>query len=571
MVAAVCCGILADRVFPLPAPVWWIASAMTWGAWCLAATQQRGAMAALLLCAACAALGGAWHHFRWQLFARDELAMFAKIEGGPVCLRARIAGNVAYLPARPFDLLSGMPAGPRSRVRLAIEAVRDGATWRSASGTTLLSVEGRLPALETGTCVQIVGQLSAIAPPMNPGEFDFAAHARSDRQLTRLWTDGVDSVRIVSAGSGWAPLKWLNRIRAAAARLLSQRVAPERLGLARAMLLGARDQLDDAHNQDYFLTGMVHVLSISGLHVGLLALGLFWLLGLGLLARRPTLALVALVTLAYAVLIGAEAPALRATIIVLVACCSLAAGRRALEFNSLAAAGLVVLAMNPTDLFRAGPQLSFLAAALLAWLAQRRLASRPAHDPLARLIASSRPWIVRLARDGSRTAGQVLVVTLAVWAVSLPLVTWDFHMVSPAALLLTPLLALPFSVGLFAGLVLVFLGWIAPPLAAAAGWLCDHSLAAGDAIVHWAVSLPASHLWIAGPAGWWVAGFYGLTLLWAAGRHRWPRPSSAALVLVSWSIIGLAPRLLPSRPDGALVCTFLSVGHGCATVVESPD
>jgi competence protein ComEC len=115
------------------------------------------------------------------------------------------------------------------------------------------------------------------------------------------------------------------------------------------------------------------------------------------------------------------------------------------------------------------------------------------------------------------------------------------------------------------------LGWLAPPLAAAAGWLCDRSLAAGDAIVHWAAAWPGSHLWIAGPAGWWVAGFYALTLVWAFARHRLPRPRGAVLILTGWSLVGLAPTLVRGPADDALTCTFLSVGHGCAAVVESPD
>ncbi|HEY5312874.1 MAG TPA: ComEC/Rec2 family competence protein, partial [Pirellulales bacterium] len=429
------------------------------------ASLGRATFAALLLYGSCAALGGAWHHARWNLFPADELASFATPGGDPVCLRVRAVSNVSWLPVRPYNPLRGLPERPRSRLRLAIEAVRDGSTWRPASGHPLLTVDGRLPAIEPGTRLEIVAQLARIAPPMNPGEFDFAAHARADRQLVRLWAESPASLMILARPHGWWFGQLLHRVRAAAARQVAEHVAPERAGLASAILLGTRDQMDEARTESYFLTGMVHVLSISGMHVAILAVGLFWLLRLGLVPRRRALAAVALLTLAYAVLIGAEAPAVRATIIVLVACGSLAVGRQALEFNSLAAAGLMVLVMNPADLFRAGPQLSFLAAATLAWMAQWRWANALPPDPLDRLIANSQPWLIRYAQQGASGLGRLLLVSTAVWAVTLPLVAWKFHIVVPAALLLTPLLGVPFAISLFAGLSLVFLGWLAPPLA----------------------------------------------------------------------------------------------------------
>jgi competence protein ComEC len=569
--AASSAGVLLDRLWPLPLPAWALLAALALLAWLPTAGRRGAGLAALLLYGSCAALGGGWHHVRWNLFSVDDLANFATPDGGPVCLRARTVSNVSWLPQRAYNPLRGLPESPHSRVRLAVEAVRDGAVWRPASGHPTLTVDGQLPAIEPGTRLEIVAQLSRIAPPMNPGEFDYAAHARADRQLVRLWAESPAALTTLARPQGRWIAQGLNRVRATAARQLAERIAPERVGLANAILLGTRDQLDDLRTQNYFLTGMVHVLSISGLHVGILAVGLFWLLRLGLVGRRKALAAVALLTLAYAVLIGAEAPAVRATIIVLVACGSLAVGRNAFEFNTLAAAGLVVLIVNPADLFRAGPQLSFLAAATLGWLAGRRWNNSAPPDPLDQLIARSRPWLIRSTRTCAAAIGNMLLVSLAVWIITLPLVAWQFHIVVPAALVLTPLLAVPFAVSLFSGLSLVFLGWLAPPLAAVAGWLCDRSLAMGDAMVELGSGWPAGHAWIAGPAGWWVAGFYACALIWAAGQRRLSRRRNAMLMLAGWSVAGCMPLVFASRPHDELVCTFLSVGHGCAAVVETPD
>lgn len=564
-------GVIFDRAVPLPLALWWLFAAGLLSVWLVTANRGRTALASLILGGSCAALAAGWHHVRWNLFAADQLATFAPTDSGPVCLRARVIGNVSWLPVRPFDPLRGMPDGPRSRLRLAVLEVRDGACWQPASGNATLDVEGRASGFEPGMRLEILAQMARIGPPLNPGEFDYAAHARADRQLVRLWADSTAALTILDRPGGFAPSLWLNRLRAVAGRQLQEQLAADRVGLADALLLGTRDQLDEVRTQDYFLTGMVHVLSISGLHVGILAAGLFWLLRLGLLPRTHALAAVAMVTLGYAVFIGAEAPAVRATIIVLAACISLAAGRRALEFNTLAAAGLVVLAMNPADLFRSGPQLSFLAAGTLAWMLHFRRDHREAPDPLDRLIADSRPWPLRMLHQGSLRIGEALLVTAAVWAATLPLVASNFHLVSPVALLLTPILALPFAISLFAGLLLVFWGWLLPPLAAAAGWLCDRSLALADGLVHAATGWSGSHIWITGPAGWWVAGLYAFILLWMLARQRLPKARGAALLLAGWAVVGGLPPWFASRPRGELACTFLSVGHGSATVIETPD
>ena len=91
----------------------------------------------------------------------------------------------------------------------------------------------------------------------------------------------------------------------------------------------------------------------------------------------------------------AEPPVLRATILVWIVCVSLWLGRGRLAMNSLALAGLVIVALNPTELFRAGTQLSFLAVAGLIALGPLVKRHEPP-DPLARLIAQSRPWLTRM-------------------------------------------------------------------------------------------------------------------------------------------------------------------------------
>ena len=182
-----------------------------------------------------------------------------------------------------------------------------------------------------------------------------------------------------------------------------------RSGLATAVLLGAREQLDREKIEDFVVTGTIHLFAISGLHVGILATALFFLARLNFIPQRWTPLLVFCLVLLYALLTDARPPVVRATILVAALCGAMLMGRKTSPFNSLAAAAIFILAINPSDLFRTGTQLSFLAVATLYWFSPCLIAI-PSADPLEQLVEQTRPWYVRrlrrkIGRAHVRTSG----------------------------------------------------------------------------------------------------------------------------------------------------------------------
>jgi len=309
------------------------------------------------------------------------------------------------------------------------------------------------------------------------------------------------------------------------------------------------------------------MLVISGLNVGILALVLVGLLSSWGCSSRTTMLTVGAATLFYALVTGGAPPVVRATVAVLLICGARLIGRQPLGFNLLAAAALVVLAINPSELFHAGAQLSFLGMAVLIVLnAQPPVAD----DPLDRLIARSRPWPARAARTLAARTGQLAIISLAVWAVVSPLVMTRFHLLSPSAILLGPLVTLPVTLAMASGFAVLGLGAIAPVLAVPCGWVCDWSLAIVAMLTEWARHWPASHFWVAGPGDWWLIGWYGGLALWAAGVVRPPRRWCFAL-LAAWCALGLTTSWAASAGHHGLDCTFVSVGHGSAVVMRLPN
>ena len=113
-------------------------------------------------------------------------------------------------------------------------------------------------------------------------------------------------------------------------------------------------------------------------------------------------------------------------------------------------------------------------------------------------------------------------------------------------------------------------GWLVPPLSAMCGAVCNSSLAGLEGVVQWAESLPGGHFWAAGPAWWWVIGFYlGMLLVIVRGRALAP-PRWQLAALCAWIVVGIVPSLARPWTRDGLECSFVAVGHGACVVLEAP-
>jgi len=367
-----------------------------------------------------------------------------------------------------------------------------------------------------------------------------------------------------------SPARWIEHARTAGHRLLQRHLDEQRAALAAAVLLGVREDVTSEQWEAFVETGTAHLLAISGLHVGIVAGAFFLGLRLLMVRRSRAVVIVAAATVLYAVLTDARPPAIRATILVLMMCTSTYLGRPQSAFNALAAAALVVLAINPTDLFSTGVHLSFVTVAGLMWFAPGWFATDPERDRLSRLLAEEHGWLWRTARVWWRSLRLLTLVGVLIWSLTLPLMTARFHVFAPVAMALNPILWIPMAFALVSGFGVLVFGWLVPPLGGVCGWCCDGSLWLLESCVEWAREVPGSHVWVPGPADWWVLGTYGgLAVLAAFPAIRPPRRWCLGLAAL-WIAVGFAPGALGSR-EGRLQCTFLSLGHGCSVVVELPS
>lgn len=551
--------------------VWWCLCAGCLAIWWLSWRGRRQVAAAWVLLATSALLGAAWHHLNWNLFDRREIALYAGYGPEPVCIEAVACQSPERVTAPAPTPLRAIPGTERSRLLVDVTGIRDGRNWLPASGTCQLAVNGHLLGVHPGDVLRVFGQLARPAPPLNPGEFDFAAHARADRQLARIRSSAPECVVRTSAGSTWSPQYLLDEVRSRTKQLVRSMVGPKRAGLAAAILLGAREGLPYEETEPYLETGTIHVLVVSGMNVAILAVGLVALVQFGWLPRRVGLCVIIAVVVGYALLAEAQPPVVRAAVLGVLVSVAMWTGRRGVAFNSLFAAALVVLAINPNDLFRAGPQLSFLAVAILVWVGTWSwLRTAESSDPLDKVLEAAQTWYERTFAWAKSWTLRFLLISLVLWLISLPLVLYTFHIVSPIALPTSFFVWPLVTIAMWSGFLMVVIGWLVPPIGFLCGSICNWSLAGLEGVVGWAERVPGGHFWAPGPAWWWVAAFYlGALVVMIWGKRlvavRW---QVAALAV--WILVGLAPSFTRVWTREGLDCSFVAVGHGTCVVMQGP-
>ena len=584
-------GVLLDRAFCLD---WRWMCAGAWGSlgsWFLVSrrtkksdpTTQSGIFrtqrielagsSLLLIGFLCAA--AVWHNGRWNWFGVNEIGRFATDLATPCCVDVVVLSEPRWSVDSGPDQANAMEDSVRTRLTVRVLRIRDRDRWKAASGRTDLVIHAFTRHVRSGDQVRVFGRLVASTPPSNPGQFDFRNFYRAKSKLAFLHAYEPESVQILEPARGWIGSGLLSSLRKRLNEMTWHYVASDEAAFASAILLGNREQLSRSRRELFLETGTVHLLAISGLHVGILAGSFFLFFRLGIVSRKKCLLATIVFVIFYAWLVEFRAPVSRAAILVTLFCIGRILGENNFSFNLFAIAGLIVLLINPSDLFGIGPQLSFLAVATLTF-GRDWVFWPPSRDPIKRLIASTRPWHVRVMNWLGRQFRTAILVSGLIWIVAMPLVAYRFHLVAPISLIVNPLLLVPIAWALYGGLGVLIFGWFLSPAARICGWFCDRNLALIEWMIGAAQSVPGSHFWTAGPPTISLLVFYlGLFLFAIYPPTRLPGRWIAGLgigwLVIGWIIPQQSSYVTSKSSENPLVCTFVDMGHGSGVLIQLPD
>ena len=476
--AASAAGVCAGEFVPWSANAFWVLAVVFLGLW---GVVRRTAV--LLLAVACV-FGGLRI---WQ--GRASAAFQGAALLGSDTVSAIVTGQVVSEPL----------AGRTGKLRLTIEA--DGILVEGRAFPVPAGVRVSLPpvAVAPGDRVRLEGELRAIPPPRNPGQFD-ARRVLGWRGITmEMFCRDPSAVR-VEAPLGISLLREASRCRSWMQKTLRAGIGdrPVVCELLAGLVLGTTSDIPDDLQDEFRQTGTYHLFSVSGLHVGMLGVILWQLLRLLRLPRGWAVAVIVPALFFYAFLTGWKPSSVRAAAMASIVLLGMVSWRQPVALNSLCAAGLFVLAQSTAELFNPGFQLSFSVVAAILLLAPPlqdwiRKALEP--DPFLPVALWTR-WQKWKFEAAAGLAG-LLAVSVAAWLGGLPLTIGYFHMISLSALaanlIVVPLAFLIMTSAATALLSGLASQWIAAVFNNANLVLID--LMVG--IIHVAASLPASFVPVA--------------------------------------------------------------------------
>lgn len=373
-----------------------------------------------------------------------------------------------------------------------VTAVRKGDTTLATSGKVMLYIakEAGTDSLRYGDILVAICRMNQPSGQENPFQFDYRQYLRRKGILRQAYLPvgqysciGNDSHGLI----GWSKdiqRKLVGRIRESHLNSAQQ-------GIAEALLLGWKNDIDDQTQQQFRNAGITHLLCVSGLHVGLVAA----IIGgcLAFMRRRRTSHIIAkaiqMAGIWLFVLVTGMAPAtLRAGIMFSLFVVGDLMGRRSNSLNTLATSAFLLLCINPQLLFDVGWQLSHTAVLGIILLYRPLTSLIPLEKLEWRLNNSNRKVLGHLVWP-LRKVWELATLSTAAQVGTLPLTIFYFHQF-PTYFLIANITIVPFAGLLLTTILFVVLTTWSESLCLWGTKVLSAELGATDAITRWVSELP---------------------------------------------------------------------------------
>ncbi|NQV29955.1 MAG: DNA internalization-related competence protein ComEC/Rec2 [Candidatus Marinimicrobia bacterium] len=399
-------------------------------------------------------------------------------------------------------------------------------------------------------------ELNFPRPRRNPQDFDYKVYLKLQDIYFEAFIQDTTSVQIRSPEFASFTMRMAG-VKEAILDHFGSYLSHRSYGILSALILGERGAVDDETRINFANTGVIHVLAVSGLHVGYVAMILITIFGILRLPHRLKMCAVMLGLCFYVLLTGAAASVMRASIMASLLITGALIERKSDVYNVLATAALLILLIDPTQLYNIGFQLSFSAVISIVALFPKLKSWLP---EIKTLNASSFGRLVLSSID-------LFLVSLAAQLGTLALTIYYFHKI-PIISLLANIIVVPLiGVVVATGISFLLLGVIFPSLAELWAQTLEGTIdlmlwfVKGCANVEWAfVSIRTIQIYEA------LFIFVGVFMLTVIPVRRVLRCWIILLFIWGNSVIW---RSLTEPAD--LELAMLDVGQGDALVIHTPN
>ena len=445
-------------------------------------------------------------------------------------------------------------------------------------GNLLLTIKDKQADLRYGDRVRFISRVYVPRPATNPGAFDYRRFLALQGVWVTAYASSAAEVVRLEEKKGNPFFLFVESGREKIRNFIDENASPETKGIIKALVLGERGDIPKEVNEKFIVTGVNHILSISGLHVALVAafffgatrfvLRFFPFLLLRLSLNKTSALMAVIPVIFYTFIAGLGVAAVRSTIMVLSFLLALLLDREKDLYDALFLAAFFILIFNPAALFDISFQLSFLSVAAMLYFIPR---FTEFFAPLKTWVFQSwmeeqPPWKKKLM---FYLAGSLLTSVAAILGTG-PLVVYYFNRISLAGflsnLVLVPLMGFANTLLSLLAALLVF---IYHPLARILTDLNSFLLNISLALVDLFSRIPMASRRVVTPTIPEILLVYGILVL-AANLKRWRR-SLYGLILLAGIYGGLQIHgYVSTQYSRELKVTFLDVGQGDAAVLQLP-
>ncbi|MBS4042698.1 MAG: ComEC family competence protein [Chitinophagaceae bacterium] len=339
-----------------------------------------------------------------------------------------------------------VPRNKSYKAKVSVDAIKQNKYWKAVEGDMLLyfKKEAVPPDLHYGDQIIVTRNIREIINSGNPGGFNYAQFCAFQNISYQGFLNKEDYIKLPSTHRQWFN-SWLLKCRTHFLGILKQNIkSKQEVGIAEALLIGYREELDRDMVKMYSNTGVVHIIAISGLHLGMIyALIVLLFKPLKKYKWSSVLKLITVVVVLwlFSFIAGLPASLLRSAIMFSVIAIGDVFGKRANIYNSLVVSALIILIINPFSLWDVGFQLSY--TAVLSIVIFSPIIKRSFYFKNKLLTAF---WNLN-------------AITISAQLLTLPIVLYHFHQF-PNLFLFTNLFAVPLSgFILYTEIILLLVSW----------------------------------------------------------------------------------------------------------------
>ncbi|MBN2457124.1 MAG: DNA internalization-related competence protein ComEC/Rec2 [Sedimentisphaerales bacterium] len=474
-----------------------------------------------------------------------------------------------------WEFAKFMHSDPTTSFYLKVKEAQTKDSWEKITGTVRVTVAEPLLDIKAGDYIQIYCWLDKFKKATNPGQFDIAKYLARKRVFVAAYVKSPEGIEMIKAGPLSTFAKLQNKLKEVSAEALlgGSNIESKNQGLLQALLLGYRKNIDNKTYTAFRKTGLLHFISLSGMHLGILV-GVVWWLCARAGLMKPARAVICIIVVAvFLLIVPPRAPTVRAAIISWVFCLSFFFRRRFNSLNTLSLAAIILLLIRPTQLFEPGWQLSFASVlGILLFCKSVHLflyekitglpwiQKAPLTKPFYRIVSRPGPYLLRLFSTG-----------LTAWMSGTGILLYHFYTINPLTCIWTVIVFPLVAAILTIGYLKIILSLLTPTVAALSGvllsGLCDLLIWIVKLIAH----LGVSEILIGSVPFALVALYYCFIFFTGLSFFRYFRLRRIICTVTAFTIIVWLGGLKWQRTHrNNLVISVLDIGHGQAILVRMP-